>query len=103
MNFIAGVDPLKYLESVAKPGLAGTVKRTDAVSNFAAIFYSELVKQAFREQLWATENSEDSLIGNLTPMTDIFADKLAGELVKSGKYDELIIKGLLVKGDSKWL
>jgi len=102
MDIVTGIDPLKFLGSFANAASMGNVSRRDSVKNFATIFYSEMLKQAFSEQSWSSNDESNSLMGSLTPLTQVFADKFAQELVKSGKYEELITKQLLMRGNVKW-
>ena len=95
MEYFDSVGSLNLAAGLAKNNVFNIQSKGDAAKSFAVLFYSEMMKQALEDQSTVFKPGEDNYFGNISPMTDIFMDRFVEQLIRSGKYDELISKGML--------
>lgn len=74
--------------------LRGT-NRGNASDQFSSIFLAEMMKQALGSQggMFQAEEGND-LFPGISGISDIFVEKFAAELAKSGKLNELMLRKL---------
>ncbi|MCX5726790.1 MAG: hypothetical protein NT030_06440 [Candidatus Saganbacteria bacterium] len=83
MDYFSSVDPVKYLGSAVR-GQALKFSKQNASKEFAAIFYSEILRQVFGGEKEVI-GGENSFFGRNPVSVDLFIDQLAMKLAESGK------------------
>ena len=100
MDYFGGVDPVNYAAKIAAmSSFRGAVNKEDASKKFAVMFYAELMKQVFENQnAGFGQNDDRGYFSGMSPINDIFIDKVAEQLMSSQGYDKLISGQVPSKG-----
>ena len=81
---IQGMPGMQALLEYQRSMVLGEAGRQKVKEEFLAIFYKELLKQAFKAPSLSFENENNSLVGSFG--SDLFVEKLALELAQSGAF-----------------
>ena len=92
MDYFGGVDPVNYAAKIAAiTSFRGAANKEDASKKFAVMFYAELMKQVFENQnAGFGQTDEGGYFSGMSPINDVFIDKVAEQLVSSQGYDKFI-------------
>lgn len=90
MEYFGGIDPMSNPSTFAA---LRTVNRGNASDQFTSIFLAEMMKQALGSQggMFQAEEGND-LFPGISGISDVFVEKFAAELAKSGKLNDLMSK-----------
>ncbi|KPJ69789.1 hypothetical protein AMJ44_02460 [candidate division WOR-1 bacterium DG_54_3] len=84
MQGIQGMSSMPALLEYQRSMVLGEAGRQKVKEEFLAIFYKELLKQAFKAPSLGFANEDNSLTGSFG--SDLFVERLALELAKSGAF-----------------